>query len=53
MTQADVGVVGLAVMGHNLVRNIASLGFRVAGYNRTFARTNIPIALKPCMVSGR
>ena len=39
MTQAEIGVVGLAVMGQNLARNIASRGTRVAVYNRTYART--------------
>nr|WP_026925938.1 NADP-dependent phosphogluconate dehydrogenase [Granulicoccus phenolivorans] len=36
---AQVGVVGMAVMGSNLARNFASKGFRVALYNRTWART--------------
>lgn len=39
MAQADIGVIGLAVMGQNLARNIASRGYRVAVYNRTAART--------------
>ncbi len=34
-TGADVGLVGLAVMGQNLVLNMADHGFRVAVYNRT------------------
>ncbi len=32
---ADVGLVGLAVMGQNLVLNMADHGFKVAVYNRT------------------
>ena len=32
---ADVGVIGLAVMGRNLALNMADHGFRVAVYNRT------------------
>mgnify|MGYP006268694503 CR=1 FL=1 len=36
---ADVGLVGLAVMGQNLALNIADHGFRVAVYNRTTAKT--------------
>jgi 6-phosphogluconate dehydrogenase len=32
---ADVGVIGLAVMGRNLALNLADHGFRVAVYNRT------------------
>ncbi|MDQ2850649.1 MAG: NADP-dependent phosphogluconate dehydrogenase [Actinomycetota bacterium] len=38
--QANIGVVGLAVMGSNLARNLASRdGNIVAVYNRTYART--------------
>ena len=38
--QANIGVVGLAVMGSNLARNLASReGNTVAVYNRTYART--------------
>jgi len=37
--KADVGLVGLAVMGSNLARNIASRGFSVSAYNRTAERT--------------
>ncbi len=37
---AQVGVVGLAVMGLNLARNFASRGHAVALYNRTTARTD-------------
>ena len=35
MKQADIGVIGLAVMGENLVLNMASKGFTVAAFNRT------------------
>lgn len=35
----DVGLIGLAVMGENLVLNMESKGFSVAVYNRTFGRT--------------
>lgn len=37
--QARIGVIGLAVMGRNLARNLARHGHAVALYNRTFART--------------
>jgi 6-phosphogluconate dehydrogenase len=37
---AQVGVVGLAVMGSNLARNFARHGYAVALYNRTQARTD-------------
>ena len=42
---AQVGVIGMAVMGSNLARNLARRGFRVALYNRTAARTDEVIAL--------
>ncbi len=35
MAKADIGLVGLAVMGENLVMNMESKGFSVAVYNRT------------------
>ncbi|MFM9106739.1 MAG: NADP-dependent phosphogluconate dehydrogenase [Chloroflexota bacterium] len=34
-----IGLVGLAVMGENLARNIARNGFPLSVYNRTWART--------------
>src|SRR5881394_4080034 len=37
---ADFGLIGLAVMGENLVLNIESRGFTVAVYNRTTARVD-------------
>ena len=40
MAGARFGVMGLAVMGANLARNIASRGVPVAVYNRTGARTD-------------
>ena len=39
LQQADIGLIGLAVMGENLVLNLESKGFSVAVYNRTEART--------------
>ena len=35
MGKADIGLIGLAVMGENLVMNMESKGFTVAVYNRT------------------
>lgn len=35
MQKADIGLIGLAVMGENLVMNMESKGFSVAVYNRT------------------
>ncbi|MGI9498654.1 MAG: NADP-dependent phosphogluconate dehydrogenase [Geminicoccaceae bacterium] len=37
--QADIGLIGLAVMGQNLALNIADHGYRVAVFNRSEART--------------
>ena len=46
--KANIGVVGLAVMGSNLARNLASrAGNTVAVYNRTFARTNTLVTEHP------
>ena len=36
----DVGLIGLGVMGQNLVLNMADHGFRVAVYNRTASVTD-------------
>jgi 6-phosphogluconate dehydrogenase len=38
MSQADIGLIGLAVMGENLVLNMANHGFTVAVYNRTTSK---------------
>ncbi|MDD5017159.1 MAG: decarboxylating NADP(+)-dependent phosphogluconate dehydrogenase [Eubacteriales bacterium] len=38
MKKADIGLIGLAVMGENLVMNIESKGFVVAVYNRTIEK---------------
>ena len=35
MKKADIGIIGLAVMGENLAMNMESKGFTVAVYNRT------------------
>lgn len=52
---ADVGVIGLAVMGENLALNMSDHGYRVAVYNRTtevmknfVARENPPGGLVGC-----
>jgi len=37
--QADIGLIGLAVMGENLALNIESRGYSVCVYNRTAAKT--------------
>jgi 6-phosphogluconate dehydrogenase len=38
-SQAEIGLIGLGVMGQNLALNIADHGFPIAVYNRTAART--------------
>ena len=43
-SSADIGVIGLAVMGENLVLNMASHGYRVAVYNRTTAKVDAFLA---------
>ena len=40
----DIGVIGLAVMGENLVLNMASRGYTVAVYNRTTAKVDAFLA---------
>jgi 6-phosphogluconate dehydrogenase len=40
MKKADIGVIGLAVMGENLILNIESKGFAVAAYNRTLSKVD-------------
>jgi 6-phosphogluconate dehydrogenase len=40
----DIGLIGLAVMGENLVLNMASKGFSVAVFNRTLARVDAFVA---------
>ena len=37
---ADIGLIGLAVMGENLVLNMESHGFTVAVFNRTTSRVD-------------
>ena len=40
MAQADIGLVGLAVMGENLILNMESKGFTVACFNRTVSKVD-------------
>lgn len=40
MAQYDFGLIGLAVMGENLVLNVESKGFSVAVYNRTTSKVD-------------
>src|SRR5207245_4150844 len=40
VTAADIGLIGLAVMGENLVLNMESHDYTVAVFNRTLARVD-------------
>jgi 6-phosphogluconate dehydrogenase len=40
MSKADIAVVGLAVMGENLILNMESKGFTVACFNRTVSKVD-------------
>ena len=44
MKKADIGLIGLAVMGENLVLNMESRGFTVAVFNRTLEKVDRFIA---------
>jgi 6-phosphogluconate dehydrogenase len=45
--QSDFGLIGLAVMGQNLVLNVESRGFRVSVYNRTSEATDTFVGMHP------
>ena len=47
MSKSDFGLIGLAVMGQNLVLNVESRGFQVSVYNRTTSVTDEFIAANP------
>ena len=47
MNQSDFGLIGLAVMGQNLVLNVESRGFQVSVYNRTTSVTDEFVAAHP------
>ena len=38
--KADIGLIGLAVMGENLILNMESNGFTVAVFNRTVSKVD-------------
>lgn len=40
MSEADIGLIGLAVMGQNLVLNMNDRGYTVAVYNRTISKVD-------------
>ena len=39
-TQADIGVIGLAVMGQNLILNMNDHGYKVVAFNRTVTKVS-------------
>ncbi len=45
--QADIGLIGLAVMGQNLVLNMTDHGFKVSVYNRSPQKTEDFLASEP------
>ena len=47
MSNSDFGLIGLAVMGQNLVLNVESRGFQVSVYNRTTTVTDEFVAKHP------
>jgi 6-phosphogluconate dehydrogenase len=47
MSNSDFGLIGLAVMGQNLVLNVESRGFQVSVFNRTSAVTAAFVAAHP------
>ena len=47
MNNSDFGLIGLAVMGQNLVLNVESRGFQVSVFNRTTAVTDAFVAAHP------
>ena len=47
MSNSDFGLIGLAVMGQNLVLNVESRGFQVSVYNRTTSVTDAFVAAHP------
>ncbi|MCF6314173.1 MAG: decarboxylating NADP(+)-dependent phosphogluconate dehydrogenase [Verrucomicrobiales bacterium] len=47
MSKSDFGLIGLAVMGQNLVLNVESRGFQVSVYNRTTSKMEGFVAENP------
>jgi 6-phosphogluconate dehydrogenase (decarboxylating) len=47
--KADIGLIGLAVMGENLVLNMESKGFTVAVFNRTLSKV-LPLTHTFCFL---
>lgn len=43
--KADIALIGLAVMGQNLILNMDSKGFVVCAYNRTVDKVNAEVTM--------
>jgi|TARA_B110000438_G_scaffold266981_1_gene281437 6-phosphogluconate dehydrogenase len=52
MSDSDIGLIGLAVMGQNLALNIADHGFRISVFNRTTSKTTTFVANNPDTPGG-
>ncbi len=50
--RADIGLIGLAVMGQNLALNIADHGYKISVFNRTTSVTNDFVANNPNTPGG-
>ena len=48
----DIGLVGLAVMGQNLVLNMVDNGFEVAVFNRTTSKVDEFLATEEAKAKG-
>ena len=46
MATANIGLIGLAVMGENLILNMESKGFTVACFNRTVSKVDDFVAAR-------
>ena len=47
MSRADIGLIGLAVMGRNLALNIADHGYTISVFNRTTSKVDEFVAAQP------
>ena len=47
--KGDIGLIGLAVMGENLILNMANHGFTVCCYNRTTSKVIILLLFQLAM----
>lgn len=41
---SEIGLVGLAVMGQNLALNVATKGFKISVFNRSYEKTEAAVA---------